>query len=124
MLHWSRTQQTIALSSCEAELNSINKGGTEGLGVKHMLGSCGVDLPVVLRTDASAACGVVERASAGKVKHLSVKQLWSQDQVARGNLFVRKIPRNVNCADLLTRHHTDAEAVRFLSSMGLVRMEA
>ena len=73
LMHWSRTQQSVALSSCEAEVNAINKGGVEGLGLLHMLGSCDIVLPVVLRTDASVAKGVVERAGAGKVKH---GELW------------------------------------------------
>ena len=122
VMHWSRTQQTVALSSCEAELNAMNKGGTEGLGLKHLLESCGVSVPVVLRTDASAAKGVVERAGAGKVKHLSVKQLWAQDQVARGALHVAKVPRAYNASDLLTHHWMEAEGSRFLPAMGQLRV--
>ena len=114
----------MALSSCEAELNAINKGGTEGLGIAHMMSSAGVDVPVVLHTDASAARGVVERSGAGKVKHLSVKQLWAQDQVARGAMQVRKVPREVNCSDLLTHHWAEAEGDRFFSAMGLMRTGA
>ena len=33
---WPRTQQCVALSSCEAEVNALIKGGTEGLGLKIM----------------------------------------------------------------------------------------
>ena len=34
--HFSSTQQTIALSSGEAELRGIVKGGAEGLGLQHV----------------------------------------------------------------------------------------
>ena len=124
ILHWSRTQQSVSLSSCEAEVNALNKGGTEGLGVKYMLGSCGVDLRVVIKTDASAARGVVERAGAGKVKHLSVKQLWGQDQIAPGNLQVDKILGDQNLSDLMTHHHTESEAAKFFPALAQIRTSA
>ena len=56
-------------------MNAINKGALEGLGLKHMVQQCGHDVGLTLRTDASAVRAVVERAGAGKVKHLSIKQL-------------------------------------------------
>ena len=122
--HWSRTQQAISLSSCEAEVNAINKGATEGLGLKHMVQQCGHDVGLVLRTDASAARAVVERVGAGKVKHLSIKQLWAQDKVRGGEMTVEKVPREYNCSDLLTHHWTQAEAQKFLPDMGVMRLTA
>ena len=85
---------------------------------------CGHNVDVVLRTDASAARGVVERVGAGKVKHSSVKQLWAQDLVARGLMRVEKIPRLVNVSDALTHHWTSPEGARFWPMMGVVRVEA
>ena len=35
IVHWSRTQQLVALSSAEAELNAAVKAAQEGLGVAH-----------------------------------------------------------------------------------------
>jgi len=116
LCHWARTQQAIALSSCEAELNAMNKGSTEGIGILHMCEQCGLPADLVLRTDASAARGVVERVWAGKVKHLSVKQLWTQDLVSRGILKVQKVLREVNVADSLTHHWTSAEGAKFFPS--------
>ena len=36
IVHWSRTQQLVALSSAEAELNAAVKAAQEGLGVAHL----------------------------------------------------------------------------------------
>ena len=100
----------------------MNKGGTEGLGIKNMIDQCGRTIMLELRTDASAARGVVERVGAGKVKHLSVKQLWAQDKVAKGEMRIFKIPREINVSDVLTHHWTTAEGEKFLPAMGVERL--
>ena len=58
-------------------------------------------MPLELRTDASAARGVILRQEVGKVRHLQVKQLWLQTNVAAGELTIVNIPRADNCADAL-----------------------
>ena len=58
---WSRTQQCVALYSCEAEVNALIKGGTEGLGLKIMAQQCGQSPGMTVLTDASAAQGLCAR---------------------------------------------------------------
>ena len=65
---------------------------------------------------------MVERVGAGKVKHLSVKQVWAQDKVAKGEMRIYKIPREINVSDLLTHHWTAAEGDKFLPAMGVERL--
>ena len=60
-------------------------------------------MPLELRTDASAARGVILRQGVGKVRHLQVKQLWLQENVAAGELTIVKIQRADNYADALTQ---------------------
>ena len=119
--HWCRTQQAIALSSCEAELNGICKAATEGLGARNLTIEMGLDEEVEIRTDASAAVGVVQRQGAGKIKHLEVKQLWVQEHEKKRNLKMTKIPREINWADLFTHHWSNLEGDKMLAGMGLVR---
>ena len=95
-------QSRVAQSSCEAELNSTLKGAIEGLNVQRLANAFGDWPNLELRTDASAARGVIMRQGVGKVRHLHVKQLWIQDAVAAGELKVVKVPRLENvfrCAD-------------------------
>ena len=122
--HWSRTQQAVSLSSCEAEINALNKGGTEGLGLAHLVQECRLPVDLHVRTDASAAVGVCERVGAGKVKHLSIKQLWAQDRIAQGDMTISKVPRLENMSDLLTHHWTAAEGHLHLGAMGVERLSA
>ena len=49
LLHWSRTQAGVALSSAEAELNATVKLGCEVLGIRQFCGEMGDDLEIVIR---------------------------------------------------------------------------
>ena len=107
--HWSRTQQLVALSSAEAELNAAVKAGQEGLCVAHLCEELGARVFVYLKGDSSANHGIITRQGTGKVKHLSVRQLWLQEQVSLGGIAHVKVPRLINGADVLTHHWTRAE---------------
>ena len=85
LMHWSRTQQVVALSSAEAELHGLCKAASEGLAARNMSIELMAPLPLQLRTDSSAARGIIQRQGCGKVKHLDVKSLWIQEREAEGD---------------------------------------
>ena len=68
--HWSSTQSSVALSSGEAEFNGVVRGAGQGLGYKALLQDLGVDVPLRLWTDSSAAIGICSRQGLGKLRHL------------------------------------------------------
>ena len=103
LAHWSKTQSNIALSSGEAELNAAVKGMSETIGLYHLISETwGITPKVELCVDASACKGMVLRHGSGKVKHLSVKQLWVQEAVRVFGVQVARVPRVDNPADILT----------------------
>ena len=55
---WSKTQTTFALSSGEAELNGINSGITQGLGLQSIAKDLGFEYKVRVHSDATAALGI------------------------------------------------------------------
>ena len=117
--HWSRTQAGVALSSAEAELNSMLKCGQELLCLKQFLREMQIHKHLSIRGDSSAALGIVQRKGCGKVKHLAVKQLWLQEKVAEKEVTVIKIPRKENSADALTHHWSKASNAHHYVEMGL-----
>ena len=118
---WIKTQSNIALSSGEAELNSSVKALTESLGVMHLWEEMsGHKLPVAVHVDSSACKGMLLRAGSGKVKHLSTKQLWTQAAIEAHEIIIRKIPRDDNCADMLTHTLSSRNAIGQLGRMGFV----
>mgnify|MGYP000562244014 FL=1 len=111
-------QSNLALPSCEAELNAALKGAVEGLNVQRLAASLGDEQPLELRTDASAARGVILRQGVGKVRHLLLKQLWLHENVAAGELTIVNTPRADTCADALT-HPWGANDFPFWAAMGI-----
>ena len=68
--HWSSTQTSIALSSGEAEFAGVIRGSGQGLVCQALLRDAGVELPVRVWTDSSAAIGICSRQGLGKLRHL------------------------------------------------------
>ena len=96
----------------------MNKGGQEGRFAQGIALDLGEDPSLELKTDASAARGVIMIHGVGKVKHLQLKQLWLQECVEEGELVVTKIPRSENLSDALT-HPWTAKDLPFWNGMGL-----
>ena len=102
ILHYCRTQDTIALSSGEAELKSTCKGMLEGLGLRALVEFLTGE-PCLLEhlTDAQANMGIVRRQGCGGLKHLTIKQLWCQSVARMPHTTMLKVPRRDNPADML-----------------------
>lgn len=85
---WCKLQARVVSPSCEAELNSSFKGAIEGLNAQRLANDFGDDPSLELKTDASAARGVILRQGVGQIRHLHVKQLWLKEAVAAGELTI------------------------------------
>ena len=116
---WSSTQATVALSSAEAELCALTKGASQGLGMMALLSDFGFTVSVTVRTDASAAIGIVRRAGLGKLRHLNVRYLWVQDQVKNERLWLEKVAGADNPADIATKHLSADIMRKHLESLGV-----
>ena len=109
MKHWSSTQPSTALSSGEAEFGGVVRGSGQGLGYQALLKDLGVDVPLRVWTDSSAAIGICSRQGLGKLRHLDTHTLWVQQAVRTGKVDLRKVDGDVNPADLLTKHSLSRE---------------
>ena len=117
-MHWGKTQTVVALSSGEAELNAVLKGASEGMGITTMLTQCGEKFNLQVKTDSSACVGTSHRLGLGRLKHSEVKKVWIQEAVKSGSLAVNKLPRMLNCSDVLTHHWNKADGERHLAELG------
>ena len=77
----------------------------------------GLDTLVDVYCDSSSARGISNRDGVGKVKHLDLKQLWSQERVQTGDLRILRIPRKDNAADALTHKLAGNELLRVMTSL-------
>ena len=81
-------QSTVALSSGEAEYYALTRGA--GIMSQQVWEVIGFKLPVTAKTDSTAGRGIAHRKGCGKVKHLSIHELWLQDLVQDDKVRVVK----------------------------------
>ena len=131
MLQYCRTQDSVALSSGEAELKSSCKGTAEALGVRELVRffnrpqnaiahkfSSDDSGELSLYTDSAASFGIIKRRGAGPMKHLSVKQLWLQGVYREEGNSVHKIARGDNAADMMCSVSNVAAIRKHLADFG------
>ena len=101
----SRSQKSIALSSAESEFGAAVGAAIDGTLVSAMIRYISPDPTSVpqLMIDNSAARAIMQRAGVGRVRHLDVKLLWTQDRVAQNQLVVHATPTRSNVADIGTK---------------------
>ena len=114
---WSATQASIALSSGEAEYYGVVRGAGIGLGVQALYRDLGLELPIRVWTDSSAAIGIGGRQGLGKLRHLECHSLWVQQRLRRGEFKLLKVPGEANPADLFTKHLESRAKVNQLVSL-------
>ena len=117
---WCRLQNNIALSSGEAELSSLLKGCSEGILLKNVLEEMNQQVHLEAFCDSSSARGISNREGVGKVKHLHIKHLWSQERVKNGELTIKRIPRKDNPSDALTHKLSGVELKTVMDKLGML----
>jgi hypothetical protein len=101
---WSKSQSTIALSSAESELYACIKASSEGLGIMSMMLDYGLTMHGEIRSDASAALGIIGRNGLGKMRHIDTSYLWIQQVSAEKKLKYGKVDGKENVADIMTKN--------------------
>lgn len=117
---WSKTQATIALSSGEAEPGAVVTGATEALGMQAFLKDLGQDVKIHLRSDATAAIGMVKREGLGRARHLAVADLWVQQRVRSGDIAVSKVTGADNPSDICTKGVDRSTIEKHLANLMMV----
>ena len=116
---WSRTQDSVTLSSAEAELVALGKLAMEMLGIRSMAHEWRMSpegTPSKCYADASAALSIAKRQGAGKMRHINVKSLWLQEKRVQDVLKYEKVKGEENPADGLTKHVRQELAERYAAT--------
>ncbi len=111
------TQHFIALSTAESEFFCIIRGAACGLQLRELLMEMGLKMKVRVRTDSSAAKGVVKLPGSGKMKQMAAKHVWIQEVVRQGIVDVTTIDTLHNTADLGTKYHPERRLQELLQMM-------
>ena len=112
------TQHVIALSSGEAELNATGRAAAGGLQSVQQLVEAGMEPKLEVLTDRSANFGMHNRIGSGRVRHLDVKWLWTQEAVQSGRFSLKRVSTDRNVSDLTTKYHHHEDRLAVLMSLG------
>ena len=122
MSSWSRTQKSIALSSCEAELVAATIGAAEGILTREILRFVlNADVQLDIRVDSSSARQWLQRSGIGRLKHLAARSLWLQRAVKEKELYLKAIPTQFNLSDLNTKRLTRTRRDLLMFYLPMVR---
>jgi hypothetical protein len=115
--HWSRSQSTIALSSCESEFYGCISAVSEGLFSLGLLLELGFETRLRLMCDSSAALGLLQKPGVSRpLRHLDCKYLFLQQLLYERRLDAAKVAGTLNGADILTKYPTKDMLSRHLPS--------
>ena len=70
---WSGQQQTVALSSGEAELYALIKAAAQTKSMMAILPDFGINVEGIVLTDASAVLAAARRKALGRTRHVEVQ---------------------------------------------------
>eukprot|EP00971_Amphidinium_carterae_P233502 4634054-Amphidinium_carterae.3 len=110
LLHISRTQSTISLSSAEAELYAMGQATIEAQHIKQVIEAMAIPnssshVTMSMNTDSSAGKALASRLGLyKKTKHVHLRYLYMQDIIQCGEMTISKTPTTDNPADILTKH--------------------
>ena len=104
---WSRTQQTVSLSSAEAELYALTTGVAKGMVTKHLLQELGHG--VIL----------MNQGRLGRMKHAMLKYMYVQDVVEKKLTNLAYTNTKQNKTDLMTKCHISEAHKRSCAMIGL-----
>ena len=102
----SRKQQTVALSSTEAEYMSISLASQECVYLLSLVKSLGLDLggPILLQGDNNGVIKLAQNPiTNSRSKHIDIGHHFVRDLVEREVIQLRYIPTDQNIADVFTK---------------------
>ena len=103
---WSRTQQTVSLSSAEAELYALTTSVAEGMVTKHLLQELGHEVILMNHVDSQSAKAWASKRGLGRMKLVMLKYMYLQDVVEKKLTNLAYINTKQNKAGLMTKCHT------------------
>ena len=126
VLSLCKSQSTIALSSCEAELLAMTHMTAEAIMVCNLcrfllkLEGCEVNsaLDFIVYTDSSSKA-FAQRRGVGRLKHVDLRYLWVQACVRQKLIRLKKVGTQNNVADLNTKNPSMARRRYLFGLRGL-----
>jgi hypothetical protein len=101
----SKRQQTVALSTCEAEYMALNHTVCEGIWIRKLLKELGIVQPITTIYEDNQGCIALAKnpVQHHRTKHIDVKYHFIRERIEEGTVKVIYCPTNEMKADILTK---------------------
>lgn len=101
----TKKQQTVSLSSTEAELISLNVAAKEGIWISNLLSEIGVYVePFVIYEDNIPCIKVAEEPrNHQRMKHIDIKYMYIRELVKNGRVRIEYLDTGNQTADIMTK---------------------
>lgn len=102
----SKKQDTVSLSSTEAEYIALAQGSCEAIWLRNLLRDLNIqcDEPTVIYEDNQSCIKVTEEPREHKrMKHIDVKYNFIRDVIANKHISVKYVPSKLQLADVMTK---------------------
>lgn len=122
VLWHSRTQPTVAGSTCQAEYMAYSEGARDALWLRHLLPDLGYPVvgPVQLRGDNDAALALLRNDQlTARSRHYDVIHHFARERVQAGELEFKYCRSKDNLADCLTKAATRPELEVAVQGFGM-----
>ena len=96
----AKQQSLVALSSGELEFYGIVRAVATSKQTSQVLEQIRLKAEVTIASDSSAARGICTRTGLGKVRHLSIKELWIQEAYRKKEFQLVSVDTLLNWADI------------------------
>lgn len=118
----SKRQQTVALSTTEAEYMAMTRGSQQALWMHNFLVEVDLTqpLPAKLMVDNDSSIALAQSTKGhARAKHIDIRHHYIRERVQEGDIEVHHIPSAENIADICTKSLPRAAHDYLVSLMGL-----
>lgn len=118
----SKKQNTVALSSAEAEIIALSEATKEALWIKQLLAEIDqpVKTPIIIYEDNQSCKKFVENGKASnRTKHIDVKYLFTKDYINKQIISCEYCPTDDMTADIFTKPLNRTKFEKFRKSLML-----
>jgi hypothetical protein len=119
----TKLQTTVALSTCESELNALIEAVREAAWIRFLtqeLRISGSEGPMTIHEDNQAALLIAENHRfSDRIKHVAIRYFFIRDEIANGSVSVIYCPTDRMAADIFTKPLTRVIFERLRLLLGL-----
>jgi hypothetical protein len=119
----SKSQDTVALSTTEAEYMAASKASQQMIWERSILNELGVELkgPSILHEDNMSAISLIKHPKAHtRTKHIDVRHHYIRETIDNGMIQVIHCPTESMHADMMTKALSEEAFTRHRNALGLL----